>query len=95
MALAVDGLLSHEQVAGYAELGYLQLDSFISQDWLDRLRSASAEFVEQSRSLGKSTQAWISSRHTPPRHHDSGDSPPPFSTMRPSASSPSRGHLPS
>jgi len=66
MALAVDGLLSHEQVAGYAELGYLQLDSFISQDWLDRLRSASAEFVEQSRSLGKSTQALdLEPSHTP------------------------------
>jgi len=57
MTLAAEGLLTDEQLHSYEELGYLQLDSFVSEEWLDRLRAASAEFVEQSRSLSESTQA--------------------------------------
>ena len=43
--------LTDEQLAAYRETGYLQLDSFVSIEWLDELRAASAEFVERSRTL--------------------------------------------
>ncbi len=43
-------------VAGYEASGYLLLPSFVSPEWLDELRAASAEFVEQSRRLTSSTR---------------------------------------
>ena len=56
-ATTATALLNDDQMQSYDELGYLQLDSFVSQDWLDRLRSAAEEFVEQSRDLSSSTNA--------------------------------------
>jgi ectoine hydroxylase len=47
-------LLSSEQVRSYEERGYLLVESAVDDDWLDRLRAASAEFVDESRSLGAS-----------------------------------------
>ena len=49
-------VLDDAQIASYHELGYLQLTSFVSDDWLVRLRAASAEFVEQSREFSTSTK---------------------------------------
>jgi ectoine hydroxylase len=44
------------QQAQYEEVGYLQLDSFVDDDWLIALRAASDEFVEQSRTLTASNR---------------------------------------
>ena len=44
--------MTDEQLAAYRETGYLQLDSFVSIEWLDELRAASAEFVERSFRIG-------------------------------------------
>jgi len=38
-------------VAGYDASGYLLLPSFVPSEWLDELRAASADFVDQSRGL--------------------------------------------
>ena len=56
MTLEVDGAaplrtLSDQQVGCYEEHGYLLIPSAIGSNWLDRLRAASREFVEESRSL--------------------------------------------
>ena len=50
-------VLNPEQVEHYRRTGYLLIEDFIGDDWLDRLRTASAEFVEQSRALDESTSA--------------------------------------
>jgi ectoine hydroxylase-related dioxygenase (phytanoyl-CoA dioxygenase family) len=47
-------VLTEEQVWSYHERGYLLVESALDPRWLDRLRSASAEFVEESRSLDAS-----------------------------------------
>jgi len=44
-------LLTADQVGHYREFGYVLLEGLISDEWIERLRSASAEFVERSRSL--------------------------------------------
>ncbi|MEM7337046.1 MAG: phytanoyl-CoA dioxygenase family protein [Actinomycetota bacterium] len=44
-------IVSDEQRASYHRDGYLLLPGFVDQTWLDRLRAASAEFVERSREL--------------------------------------------
>jgi ectoine hydroxylase-related dioxygenase (phytanoyl-CoA dioxygenase family) len=56
MTLEVDGAaalrtLSDQQVGFYEEHGYLLIESSIGSNWLERLRAASQEFVEESRSL--------------------------------------------
>ncbi len=40
----------------YERDGYLLLDSFLNDEWLERLRAAAAEFVEQSRAISTSTR---------------------------------------
>ena len=47
-------ILSDEQVDSYEERGYLLVEAAIGDDWLERLRSASAQFVEESRALSES-----------------------------------------
>jgi ectoine hydroxylase len=47
-------LLNDEQKRHYAETGYLQLDSFVGPDWMARLKSAAAEFVELARTMDQS-----------------------------------------
>jgi ectoine hydroxylase-related dioxygenase (phytanoyl-CoA dioxygenase family) len=50
-----DGLvLTAPQRAHYHEHGWLAVQGLIGSSWLDRLRSVSSEFVEQSRSLTES-----------------------------------------
>lgn len=55
---AVDSstVLSPEQLDHYRTNGYLQLPSFVGEPWLSELRSASQEFVEQSRELETSNR---------------------------------------
>ena len=47
-------VLSQEQREFYFENGYLQLESFIGQDWLDRLWKVTDGFIEKSRTQSKS-----------------------------------------
>ena len=49
-------LISDEQRDFYATNGYLQLERFVSQEWLDELQAASQEFVELSRELAESNK---------------------------------------
>ena len=46
--------LTQEQRAFYFEKGYLLLEEFISQEWVDRLRAATEEMIDRSRQLGES-----------------------------------------
>lgn len=43
--------ITEDQRAAYQRDGYLLLDSFISPEWLSRLRAAADAFVEESRSV--------------------------------------------
>lgn len=49
-------VLTEDQVAAYHERGYVLLERAVSDQWLDRLRAASDEFVAQSRDLTASTK---------------------------------------
>jgi ectoine hydroxylase-related dioxygenase (phytanoyl-CoA dioxygenase family) len=58
-------VLSEEQRQRYFETGYLQLPRFIGNDWIERLRSTTAGFVEQSRALTESNEViLLEPRHT-------------------------------
>ena len=58
-------VLSQEQREFYFENGYLQLESFVDQDWLDRLWSVTNRLIEESRKLSKSDQVFdIEPNHT-------------------------------
>lgn len=46
--------LSQSQRHSYFDDGYLLLEGFIEQHWLDRLRALSDEFIERSRALTRS-----------------------------------------
>lgn len=48
------GVLSQSQREFYFDNGYLLLEGFIGNDWLDRIRAASDAFVERSRALTES-----------------------------------------
>ena len=50
-------VLDDEQRRRYFEEGYLQIPGFIGMDWIERLRAAADEFVEQSRQLTESSDA--------------------------------------
>jgi ectoine hydroxylase-related dioxygenase (phytanoyl-CoA dioxygenase family) len=47
-------VLSREQKEFYLSSGYLLLERFLSAEWLARLRRASADFIEESRTLRES-----------------------------------------
>lgn len=47
-------VLTQEQREFYFENGYLMLESYVGQDWLDRLWDVADRFIEQSRSCTKS-----------------------------------------
>ncbi len=49
-------VLTAEQLDRYRERGYLLVEGAVSDDWLARLRAASDEFVEESRSLTTSSK---------------------------------------
>ena len=48
--------ITDDQRAFYDENGYLLLESFVDEAWLQQLRAASAEFVELSRELTSSNR---------------------------------------
>lgn len=59
-------LLSAEQVEQYHERGYLLIEGAVSDEWLDRLRAASDEFVDESRTLTASSKKLdLEPDHTP------------------------------
>jgi ectoine hydroxylase len=63
-------ILSEHQRRRYFETGYLAADGLIPDTWLNRLRELSAEFLEASRSVTKSNQAFdIGPRHTESQPH--------------------------
>ncbi len=47
-------VLTQEQRTSYFETGYLLLDRFIDEDWLERLWAVTRDFIEESRSLSAS-----------------------------------------
>ena len=47
-------VLSQEQRESYFENGYILLERVVSDEWLERLRAVTAEFVEQSRAMTQS-----------------------------------------
>ncbi len=49
-------VLTAEQIDGYQRDGYLQLESFVDDEWLSELRAASAHFVEMSRTVERSNK---------------------------------------
>lgn len=49
-------VLTPDQVQTYHERGYLLLENAVDAGWLDRLRAASNEFVDESRSLRASNK---------------------------------------
>jgi ectoine hydroxylase len=63
-------ILGEHQRRRYFETGYLAADGLIPDTWLNRLRELSAEFLEASRSVTKSNQAFdIGPRHTESQPH--------------------------
>jgi len=57
-APTTDGLrvLTAEQLDRYHEDGYLLVEGAVSDEWVQRLRAASNEFIEESRTLTSSSQ---------------------------------------
>ena len=51
-------VLSQEQREFYFQHGYLQLESFIGPDWLDRLWTVTDRLIAESRSLGTSNKVF-------------------------------------
>ena len=51
-------VLSQEQREFYFVNGYLQLESFVGQDWLDRLWTVTNRLIEESRKLSKSDKVF-------------------------------------
>ena len=58
-------VLSQEQREFYFEHGYLQLESFVGQDWLDRLWAVTNRYVDDSRAKTKSDKVFdLEPNHT-------------------------------
>jgi hypothetical protein len=51
-------VLTEEQRESYWEHGYLLLERFIPEEWLQRLRAATDEMVERSRALTASDRVF-------------------------------------
>jgi ectoine hydroxylase-related dioxygenase (phytanoyl-CoA dioxygenase family) len=59
-------VLKESQKEFYEDQGYLLLEEFVSEDWLERLNRATAEFIEESRSLRESSaRILVEPSHTP------------------------------
>lgn len=57
MSTVIDApALSEEQQDFYRVNGYLQLEAFVGQSWLDKLNAASSEFIEMSRGIAASNK---------------------------------------
>ena len=58
-------VLTETQRDFYQDQGYLLLEGFLDDDWLERLNRATAEFIEQSRALDESsTRILVEPSHT-------------------------------
>jgi ectoine hydroxylase-related dioxygenase (phytanoyl-CoA dioxygenase family) len=51
-------VLSEEQRTFYFDNGYLLLEKIVPDDWIERLRAATAEMVEESRAITQSDEKW-------------------------------------
>ncbi len=59
-------VLTEDQKRSYEENGYLLLERFVSEEWLDKLWAVTNRFVEESRQLTDSTEAiLVEPEHTP------------------------------
>ena len=56
ISTSTDAILTEEQRLAYAEVGYLQLPSFVDDAWLGELRAASQEFIDLSRQITASNK---------------------------------------
>ena len=52
-------VLSVEQRAAYFEQGYLKLENWVSENWVERLRAASHRIIERSRSVTASNEMFV------------------------------------
>jgi hypothetical protein len=58
-------VLTEAQKSSYEDEGYLLLEGFVGDDWLDRLNRATAGFIEQSRELeASSARILVEPSHT-------------------------------
>jgi hypothetical protein len=46
--------LTQDQIQHYRQQGYLVLEGFLSDEWLDRLNQVKSDFIEQSRKVSTS-----------------------------------------
>ena len=51
-------VLTDKQRQSYFENGYLLLESVISDSWIEPLRAATSEMIDESRSITESDQKW-------------------------------------
>ena len=59
-------VLTQKQREFYFENGYILLEKFLSDHWIERLRAATEEMVDRSRSVAASDAVWdIDKAHTP------------------------------
>ena len=58
-------ILTQEQREFYFENGYLQLEGFVSEEWLDRLWKVTNKYIDDSRALDASDQVFdLEPNHT-------------------------------
>ena len=58
-------VLTQKQREFYFENGYVLLEKFLSDDWIERLRAATEEMVDRSRAVTASDAVWdIDKAHT-------------------------------
>ena len=51
-------VLTQKQRELYFENGYILLEKFLPDSWIERLRAATDEMVDKSRSVSKSDETW-------------------------------------
>ncbi len=62
----VPRILTQAQRKAYFENGYLLLERVLSDEWIERLRQATDEMVEESRGVTESDTVWdLEDNHTP------------------------------
>ncbi len=58
-------VLSQRQRESYFEDGYIMVERLISEDWLERLRAVTRDFIERSREVGESNDVFdLAPSHT-------------------------------
>ena len=51
-------VLTQKQRESYFEDGYILLEKFLSDEWIEKLRRATDEVIEESRGISKSDAKW-------------------------------------